>query len=103
MFEKVLNANPLLRHRKPTEAELRVFLYKQRPRSAPLWTLNRAYRLFPCCVSPVTGVGDFASDLRYSTEVEISLLNFPIGFESIEQVPVEAMTADDIFPALLVA
>ena len=24
-------------------------------------------------------------------------------FESIEQIPVEAMTADDIFPALLVA
>ena len=29
--------------------------------------------------------------------------NCSARFESIEQVPVEAMTADDIFPALLVA
>ena len=28
--------------------------------------------------------------------------NCSAGFESIEQIPVEAMTADDIFPSLLV-
>jgi hypothetical protein len=30
-------------------------------------------------------VGDFASNLRYSTKVEISLLNFPIGSRGSDQ------------------
>jgi hypothetical protein len=30
-------------------------------------------------VIPITGMGDFSSDFRYGTKIEISLLHFSIG------------------------
>ena len=41
--------------------------------------INRAYRLVHRSITPVTGVGNFASNLRYGTKIEISLFDFPIG------------------------
>ena len=39
----------------------------------------------PLALSPVAGVRDFVSNLRYSTEGETSLLNFPFGSRGSDQ------------------
>ena len=65
---RVFDGGVTLNRYTPAKKSTEIPKFGYRVLSAPLGTLDRAYRVVPWCVSPVTGVGHFASNLRCSTK-----------------------------------